>query len=304
MPLIETDIFGNTRDKVQTAIDRIRAFCPKEGYYVAFSGGKDSVVIKALCDLADVPYDAHYSATTVDPPELVRFIKQEYPDVALEKPALSMRQLIIKKKFPPTRLQRYCCEYLKECNGTGRVTMTGVRWAESARRRKNRGLIDFTKGKGRVETEAQELGTEYTISPKGGIILHSDNDAARKLVDRCYARNKTTMNPIIDWSDADVWEFIRKHNIPYCKLYDEGFERLGCIACPLGGYAAMRRELERWPAFRRMYVRAFEEMLEARRRDGLTVNKYWTDGEAVLRWWITKRNEYDTDGQLSIDELL
>ena len=86
MALIEMDIFGSKTDKVQKAIDRIRAFEPDDGYFVGFSGGKDSVVVKALCELAGVKYDAHYNVTTVDPPELVRFIREKYTDVIFDRP--------------------------------------------------------------------------------------------------------------------------------------------------------------------------------------------------------------------------
>jgi len=133
----------NGKDKLQIAIDRIKTFEPKEGYYLAFSGGKDSVVVKALCDMAGVKYDAHYNLTSVDPPELVQFIKT-FPDVVIEKPRYSdgtqitMWNLIPKKKMPPTRLVRYCCERLKEGGGEGRFKITGVRQAESTKR-KNRG---------------------------------------------------------------------------------------------------------------------------------------------------------------------
>lgn len=37
-----------THDKVQVAIDRLRSFEPSDGYWLAFSGGKDSIVIKEL----------------------------------------------------------------------------------------------------------------------------------------------------------------------------------------------------------------------------------------------------------------
>lgn len=60
------------KDKVEVAIDRLKSFEPEEGYHLAFSGGKDSVVIKALADMAQVKYDAHYNLTSVDPPELVQ----------------------------------------------------------------------------------------------------------------------------------------------------------------------------------------------------------------------------------------
>ena len=66
----QLNIFG--KDKVQVAIERFKTFEPPEGYFLAFSGGKDSVVIKALADMAGVKYDAHYSISSVDPPELVR----------------------------------------------------------------------------------------------------------------------------------------------------------------------------------------------------------------------------------------
>ena len=57
--LIEHTLLGVV-DKVENAIEVLRTFEPREGYYLAFSGGKDSIVIKALCDLAGVKYDAHY----------------------------------------------------------------------------------------------------------------------------------------------------------------------------------------------------------------------------------------------------
>ena len=166
MPLIEIDLLGSKTDKVKTAINRIRAFCPEEGYFLAFSGGKDSVVIKALCDLAGVKYDAHYNVTTVDPPELVRFIKSAYPDVAFDKPPMSMRKLIVHKQFPPTRIQRYCCEVFKETHGEGRVTMTGVRWAESHNRKQNQGLV--TVFNGTAARIAEEQGANFTETVRGG----------------------------------------------------------------------------------------------------------------------------------------
>ena len=134
-------------DKVQTAIKRLQTFEPLGGYYLAFSGGKDSVVVKALADMSKVKYDAHYNVTGIDPPELVRFMKKMYPDVIWEYPVYSdgtrvtMWNLIPKKKMPPTRIARYCCQFLKEGGGEGRFTVTGVRWAESAKRKNREGAV-------------------------------------------------------------------------------------------------------------------------------------------------------------------
>lgn len=115
------------KDKEQVAIDRLKMFEPPEGYYLAFSGGKDSVVIKALADMAGVKYDAHYRVTSVDPPELVQFIKKVHPDVSRDRPLdkngnqITMWNLIPKKRMPPTQVMRYCCKDLKEDGGNGRI---------------------------------------------------------------------------------------------------------------------------------------------------------------------------------------
>ena len=141
-------------EKVFKSLERLKAFEPEEGYYLAFSGGKDSVVCKALLDMAKCKYDAVYRVTSVDPPDLVKFIKDEHPDVVREVPRdadgkpMTMWNIIPRHLVPPTRIVRYCCSDLKESGGDGRMTVTGVRWAESSNRKQNQGIVTFvTKNK-------------------------------------------------------------------------------------------------------------------------------------------------------------
>lgn len=161
------------KDKVQTAIERLQTFEPPEGYYLAFSGGKDSVVIKALADMAGVKYDAYYHHTSVEPPELVRFVKEHHEDVTIEWSKdkngnrITMWNLIPTKSLPPTRIVRYCCQALKEDGGNGRMCVTGVRWAESPNRRKNQGEITIYKGNKKIiETLADNAN--FMSTPRGG----------------------------------------------------------------------------------------------------------------------------------------
>ncbi len=39
------------------------------------------------------------------------------------------------------------------------------------------------------------------------------------------------INPIVFWSEGDVWEYIKTHNIPYSSLYRNGFRSVGCRPC-------------------------------------------------------------------------
>ncbi len=266
--LVENTLFG-VYNKVQIAIDRLRFFEPPEGYYLAFSGGKDSIVIEHLADMAGVKYQTHFSMTTVDPPELLHFIER-YNGVHWHRPEKTMFQLII-KKGPPTRLNRFCCAYLKETGGIGRLVVTGVRWQESVKRK------------------------------------------ARRMVELCYKDNgKSFLHPIIDWTEEDVWEFIRFYELSYCSLYDEhnnpnecvkpisakkrmdcvgcsffakckvfDFKRIGCVLCPMQTNEMRKKDIERFPKFAKAYLRAFDKMLEVKKD-----RKNWKTAEDVMAWWI------------------
>lgn len=213
-------------EKVKDSIARIKAFYPKDGrgYYLAFSGGKDSVVCKFLLGMAGVKFDGHYHVTSVDPPEMYRFIRDKHPDIDREVPKypyenrfgvlqgkpITMWNLIMWKKTLPTRRMRFCCEFLKESGGDGRMTVTGVRWAESNRRLENQGIVTILDKK--IAKDFSD-NSDFMVTRKGGVVLVNDNCDSRRTVESCYLRHKTVLNPIIDWEDRDVWDFIRSERI-------------------------------------------------------------------------------------------
>lgn len=114
------------------------------------------------------------------------------------------------------------------------------------------------------------------------MVLNNDNEQSRKLIEQCYQRNKTVINPIIDWTNEDVWEFIHEYKVPYCKLYDQGYKRLGCIGCPMSTKQA--DELEKYPKYKQAYLRAFDRMLKEIHKNGLKTT--WETAEDVYKWWV------------------
>ena len=270
--LVENTFFGE-RDKVTISINRLKAFEPKEGYYLAFSGGKDSQCIYHLAVEAGVKFDAHYNVTGIDYPELIYFMRRNYPDVIRDMYEKSMFKLMEERGLP-TRLKRFCCEVLKERGGEGRICVTGVRWAESTKRKTRRPF---------------EIVTTKRKDKK----LFDDNDEDRRLFENCMQKGKRVVNPIIDWSDDDVWEYINSRNIEYCKLYDEGYKRLGCIGCPMA--SNKREELKKYPKFAENYKRAIGRWLpgylERRKKKGKT--PCFTSVDEWYKWWIEEKKDID-----------
>ena len=293
--LVENTLLGEY-NKIDKAIELLKTYEPlaiknhPEGYYVASSFGKDSLAVIILCILAKVKFAVHVNHTTLDTPELVRFtrymqkwLKENYNvDVYIHYPEESAWELISRKLFPPTRRARYCCDVLKEKGGVGRICITGVRWQESNSRAANRSMLE---------------ANAYT---KKKIRLNNDNDEARKQFETCIKKGKHIINPIIAWSDEDVWELIKLEDFPYCELYDKGWDRLGCIGCPLS--SNQEKELELYPKYKENYLRAFRRMAINRRKKGKT---FWInpeDAEEIMEWWIhgTKKSNI-LDGQIEME---
>lgn len=234
-----------------TCVDRsIAILCqyePPEGYWLAFSGGKDSVCLYRLAEMAGVRFDAHYNVTTIDPPELVRFIRKQYPQVQWERPRCTFYRLVERRGFP-TRHARWCCADLKERGGHGRWVITGIRAAESYMRQR------------------------------------------RGIMERCKRDpSKTLIAPMLHWTNAEVWEFIRAEDLAYCSLYDEGWKRLGCVCCPFERRVA--RSMARWPGIWEQVRRAFHRRWA---RETSKLNRRWRSADEAFDWWCSRDQAYPT----------
>ena len=281
-------------EKEQRAINYLKMFEPKtEPYYLCYSGGKDSDVILALAKLAGVNYEGVHNLTTVDAPETIYHVRKQ-PDIRIDTPARTMWQLIVEKRMPPTRIVRYCCSELKERGGRFHKKITGVRWAESVNRKNNQGLVTVVGKEKTMRKLAEEAGVDYEETSKGGMVFNHDNAETRAFVDHCYRTTSVMVNPIVDWTDKDVWEFLYHYRVEVNPLYEVkavgctfcpcGKTRVGCIVCPMQGYKGMIADLIKYPKYRDNYLRAFDRMLIERRKAGLPT--VWKNAGEVMMWWV------------------
>lgn len=230
---------------------------------VAFSGGKDSQTVYHLAEAAGVDYEAVYSATTIDPPEVVRFIRQQYPNVKISVPKMSFWQLAENIRMLPNRHMRYCCSILKEQTSAGRVTLTGVRREESIKRAK-RQILDINK-KPRQFDEFERNGiTDVQCFGNG--------------------KEKITVNPILDWTETDVWEYLNSVvSVPHCELYDQGRHRVGCLFCPMKRQKEIVDDMQRYP-------HQFNRLKKTVAKIAETSKEFPNDPKAFLEWWLSNKS--------------
>lgn len=234
-----------------------------DGFFLAFSGGKDSQALYHIAELGEVKFKAHMNLTSVDPPEVIRFVKKCYPDVELVKPKESIYSIAIRRKILPTMRIRWCCAEFKESAGAGKVTLIGIRHEESSRRsRRNEVEISSRKFSGtldgleeyRHEQKAKEARKK---SKKDGVnIMNADQEQTLGCI---HGKESLLISPIIHWTERDVWEFLNQViQVAHCELYDEGWRRLGCICCPMSSAKHRRMEEQRWPHVKRNWIKAIK----------------------------------------------
>ena len=266
------------------------------GYCVCTSEGKDSRVLGHLFRRAGVKHFYQHSITGIEPPELIYFQRSNFQqyrdagyltyDVMYRK---SMWQLMLEKKIPPLRTIRYCCAELKEKRSEHQgkaVVSFGVRKYESVKRARSRNEL------------------EIALPRQKNLIMPFDDGENRKIFELCYRDREKRVNPLAYWTDADIWNYSRDVKLEQCSLYSEGFDRLGCIGCPLAREQNRRREFSRWPKFYEQYLRTFDRMLERRRQCGDAILDYASTAEIWMEWWLSDHvQETAGAGQLSLYEL-
>ena len=259
----------HTRDIILKAVPLALRYDPDKGFFVGFSGGKDSQALYHMMQLCDVQMQAYFSPTSIDPAENIRFIRKNYPEVEFTKIDKSIFDVFREMKVLPSMRIRWCCAYFKEKGGEGKVVCTGVRKAESVRRSK-RNEIEVSGRKFSGHMDEFEDWQEKRIRKKMKNLNQDQFTDAKQTEVRCInGKDKILLNPIIEWSEEDVWEFLNKVvEVPHCELYDEGYTRIGCIGCPMATTKNQIKQFKRWPHVKEKWIRAIMDV----RRESILAN--------------------------------
>lgn len=253
-----------------------------DGFYLAFSGGKDSQVLYEIAKMAGVKFKAHMQVTTIDPPELMAFVRNNYPDVTIHRPEHNFYKLLEKHKMLTTRKVRWCCAELKETAGVGSVTLVGVRAAESLRRAK-RGEVERAN-------PAKSRRKQYDEDEQEALFGATDE----KLHQCIKGRDRIVISPIFKWTDADVWNFIRGKNLRYCCLYDDGFHRIGCVFCPMAAVKENQKQRLRYPGFERAFKRSIQRLID---KNGFG-REYNATADELFEWYLSNEKMSEFFGKL------
>ncbi len=292
------------KNKIQHSVELVRKaeklaliYDKENGFYNTFSGGKDSQALYYIVKMSGVKFQTHMSLTSVDPADVVRFVKTEYPSVIRHKPQISIYKKAIEIGLLPTMIRRWCCAEYKEIGGAGKVKLIGIRSEESVKRSKrNEVEVSAKKFSGNIE-EFKEWSNKQIERKKKRKLKNQDEFSVKNDNEvRCIkGKDSIIISPIFDWTQKDVWYFL--NNIvkaPHCKLYDEGKTRIGCIMCPMSSLKQIQKDIEKYPYVKKKWIEAIKEM----RRNGIFNYKY-TDNpnatedeiaENLFDYWISKES--------------
>lgn len=193
------------RKKLQEYLDKTSY----DNIFISVSGGKDSTVVEHMCgDICRLYYSTNtlFCNTTNETHHTYRYVLNTYKDnLIIVNPDVGFYNWCKDGMFIPTRFTRGCCtkfkedsliEKLKQYTDKRVLHITGIRKSESSNRK------------------------QYTQIRKG------------------HWRNKDAQNnwdmylPILDFTDLDVWAYIFCNNLKFNKLYEYGYNRVGCTNCP------------------------------------------------------------------------
>lgn len=177
---------------------------------VAFSGGKDSLVVLHIALDVTPNLPVVYNNTTVEFPETLQYVAELEEKWGFKVHMTNSHVPFfkaVKEKGWASHENRWCCKPYKDEPAYQFMSAQGFK-------------AEIT-GTTRTESIYRRSLSPIKIPKKEPFMIR--------------------VNPIYDWNEWEVWRYIRENELPYNPLYDKGYRRIGCWCCPLNGPTHYKR---------------------------------------------------------------
>lgn len=257
----------NTQEKINHAIKLLRHYEPlalklnQEGYFLAFSGGKDSQLLYLLAKKSGVKFRAYFSNTTNENPKNIHFIRERYKDVQFLNPKKNFYKLVSEKGLP-TINKRYCCAVLKEQAGAGCVVLTGERKEESKKRAKYTAVSQQSRNKTRNKN-IEEFSEVKHECVKG--------------------KDKIRLRPLLEFTEKEVFDTLNDFAVPLNPCYQYN-NRIGCIFCPFAKKQEIENYCLQFPRAKQKLLQSLQLYLDK------SENNLLNNAEDYFEWWLSKKS--------------
>lgn len=239
--------------KIKMSRKRIQAFKREQGdVHISFSGGKDSTVLLHLVRkvLGDGVPGVFYN-TGLEYPEIGRFVRA-WDNITIVQPDMTFKQVLEKYGYPviskEVSKKVEAIRTLPADSKSVKLYTTGIR-SDGAYRKdwllpdKWRFLLNapfkisdkccyYLKKKpaGKFEKEHGSKPFIGMMAADSRMRLYRYLEYGCNTIDTKNPRS----SPLAFWTEADIWEYLRRFDVPYCEIYDMGYLHTGCIYCGFG----------------------------------------------------------------------
>jgi 3'-phosphoadenosine 5'-phosphosulfate sulfotransferase (PAPS reductase)/FAD synthetase len=251
--------------------------------YVSFSGGKDSTVLLHLVRSMYPNVPAVFADTGLEYPEIREFVRST-ENVTIIRPEMTFKSVIEKYGYPV--ISKRQAQYIREARNTN---------SEYLYRRRTEGinrdgsiaqyakisdqwlyLIDapfkiddrccHVMKKRPFTIYERETGRRPYI---GTMASEGQTRELNWLQHGCNAFDlkRPTSQPISFWLEEDIWDYLKRYNVPYSKIYDMGWERTGCMWCAFGVH--LEDEPNRFQRMAKTHPKLYEYCMKPASEGGL-----------------------------------
>lgn len=278
----------HSADVLKVAVELSRTYYHRP-IVICYSGGKDSDVLLdiAVNHLNKSDFVVLNSHTTLDAPDTVYYIRRKFEALRAEGIEAIVKypmykgqrdsfwKLCQRKKMLPTRITRFCCAKLKEVSTPHQIACVGVRAAES-KNREGRGEFGLRADRNTAKT-AQHVKAMIAFDQA------EDNESSFecKIIKGAKKHKSMVCNPIYQWTETDVWDYIKVKGLEVNPLYARGYKRVGCVGCPMAARARYK-EFADFPKYKLNMIRLCQRILDGDN----AIRQDFKSGEDFFRWWL------------------